>query len=484
MMSPYAGLDSPISIQSWGHQLKVDSADDKRIKQFADFLTLNNDFTPEPGASCENPGFIANPLVAGDDGAAVGDASADAERDRTSPRPDPRPRGDRDRTAGRAPPAARCGPCCWRSSRVGLVAARRRARRRRWASAGTTRPRPGLGRRRVLPGHGPHHLQGVEMANLAPDHSRTPRCGGWPSTSPPPRPTRSGRMQGWLALWGYSPTGGDADGLDGRRHGHGHGDMTGDAASCRAWPPRRSWPNLRSLQGTAFDVEFLRLMIRHHQGGLEMAAVRRRRTARPPSSARWPGRSPSRRRPRRRLMSGHAHRPGRHTRSRRPEARRPATGRRLIAFPACNTATSPRSSGDRALPSGGRGAGSNPAGGTLLHPPVPHRPGLTRYGDLHPSPRLVPGTGHSVVSGLTRFPAMTSAEIQRRPRGRIDLAYETFGDPRHPPVLLVMGLGSQMVGWPDELCARAWPTGPRVIRFDNRDVGRPPPAPRRSPRTC
>jgi uncharacterized protein (DUF305 family) len=29
--------------------------------------------------------------------------------------------------------------------------------------------------------------------------------------------------------------------------------------------------NLRSLQGTAFDVEFLRLMMRHHQGGLEMA---------------------------------------------------------------------------------------------------------------------------------------------------------------------------------------------------------------------
>ncbi len=30
MLSPYAGLDSPISIQSWNHQLKVDSADDIR----------------------------------------------------------------------------------------------------------------------------------------------------------------------------------------------------------------------------------------------------------------------------------------------------------------------------------------------------------------------------------------------------------------------------------------------------------------------
>jgi Protein of unknown function (DUF3105) len=64
MMSPYAGLDSPISLQSWNHQLKVDSVDDPRIEQFADFLTLNSDLTPEPGASCSNPGFAADPVVA------------------------------------------------------------------------------------------------------------------------------------------------------------------------------------------------------------------------------------------------------------------------------------------------------------------------------------------------------------------------------------------------------------------------------------
>jgi hypothetical protein len=64
MLSPYAGLDSPISIQSWNHQLKVDSVDDPRIEQFADFLTLNSDTTPEPGASCSNPTFAASPVVA------------------------------------------------------------------------------------------------------------------------------------------------------------------------------------------------------------------------------------------------------------------------------------------------------------------------------------------------------------------------------------------------------------------------------------
>jgi hypothetical protein len=64
MMSPYAGLDSPISLQSWNHQLKVDSVEDPRIKQFADFLTLNSDLIPEPGASCSNPTFAASPVVA------------------------------------------------------------------------------------------------------------------------------------------------------------------------------------------------------------------------------------------------------------------------------------------------------------------------------------------------------------------------------------------------------------------------------------
>jgi hypothetical protein len=72
MLSPYVGLDSPISLQSWNHQLKVDSADDERIVQFADFLTRNSDFHPEVGASCENPAFLADPLVAGDPSAPVG----------------------------------------------------------------------------------------------------------------------------------------------------------------------------------------------------------------------------------------------------------------------------------------------------------------------------------------------------------------------------------------------------------------------------
>jgi pimeloyl-ACP methyl ester carboxylesterase len=56
--------------------------------------------------------------------------------------------------------------------------------------------------------------------------------------------------------------------------------------------------------------------------------------------------------------------------------------------------------------------------------------------------------------------------------GDVELAFETFGDPTHPTVLLVMGLGTQMLGWRAQLCAEIAARGFHVVRYDNRDVGR------------
>ena len=81
MLSPYAGLTSPISLQSWNHQLFVDSAGDKRVQQFADFMTFNSTIAghyPEVGASCENPKFITNPLVVGDSSRAATATATDS----------------------------------------------------------------------------------------------------------------------------------------------------------------------------------------------------------------------------------------------------------------------------------------------------------------------------------------------------------------------------------------------------------------------
>lgn len=53
----------------------------------------------------------------------------------------------------------------------------------------------------------------------------------------------------------------------------------------------------------------------------------------------------------------------------------------------------------------------------------------------------------------------------------IELEYETFGDPADPAVLLIMGLGMQLLGWPEDFCRSLAAQGYFVIRFDNRDVG-------------
>ena len=51
------------------------------------------------------------------------------------------------------------------------------------------------------------------------------------------------------------------------------------------------------------------------------------------------------------------------------------------------------------------------------------------------------------------------------------LCYETFGDPADPPLLLIMGLATQMIVWDDDFCTLLAARGLRVIRFDNRDIG-------------
>jgi pimeloyl-ACP methyl ester carboxylesterase len=51
------------------------------------------------------------------------------------------------------------------------------------------------------------------------------------------------------------------------------------------------------------------------------------------------------------------------------------------------------------------------------------------------------------------------------------LEYETFGDSNAQPLLLIMGLGAQMITWDDAFCAQLADRGFHVIRYDNRDVG-------------
>ena len=53
----------------------------------------------------------------------------------------------------------------------------------------------------------------------------------------------------------------------------------------------------------------------------------------------------------------------------------------------------------------------------------------------------------------------------------VELCYDIFGDASAEPMVLIMGLGAQMIFWDDDFCKDLAGRGFRVIRFDNRDIG-------------
>src|SRR5437764_12336903 len=61
--------------------------------------------------------------------------------------------------------------------------------------------------------------------------------------------------------------------------------------------------------------------------------------------------------------------------------------------------------------------------------------------------------------------------IERARGNGLAIAYETLGDPADPPLVLVAGLGRQLIGWPDGFLRALVERGHHVARFDNRDVG-------------
>ena len=123
-----------------------------------------------------------------------------------------------------------------------------------------------------------HHLQGVEMANLVAARSADPVIRSLGFDISATQTNQVGRMQGWLSLWGLSPTNPNPPMA---WMGSDMGDMAGmagtsatemaDGALMPGMATEDELTQLGSLSGTAFDVQFLRLMIRHHQGGLKMA---------------------------------------------------------------------------------------------------------------------------------------------------------------------------------------------------------------------
>ena len=76
-----------------------------------------------------------------------------------------------------------------------------------------------------------------------------------------------------------------------------------------------------------------------------------------------------------------------------------------------------------------------------------------------------------IRSGYAHVPSGQEHSDSGENWGDIEIHYEDLGDITAPPVLLIMGLGAQLVLWHNEFCQKIVDLGYRVIRFDNRDVG-------------
>jgi len=68
---------------------------------------------------------------------------------------------------------------------------------------------------------------------------------------------------------------------------------------------------------------------------------------------------------------------------------------------------------------------------------------------------------------MNKFSAETMAPVNG-----IELCYQEMGDPEGEPLVLIMGLGTQMIAWHEDFCGMLAERGFRVVRFDNRDIGR------------
>ena len=73
---------------------------------------------------------------------------------------------------------------------------------------------------------------------------------------------------------------------------------------------------------------------------------------------------------------------------------------------------------------------------------------------------------------MATAPLTWSEELFADVGGSVELCYQALGAESDPPMVLVSGIGSQMVNWPDGFCRALAGRGFRVIRFDNRDCGR------------
>lgn len=113
-----------------------------------------------------------------------------------------------------------------------------------------------------------HHRQAVSMAGFVRDHTTDPSIKILAYDIETSQFNQVGQMQGWLDAWGL-PTN-NPNQVMAWMAGSGHDHVGADGLMPGMATPAEM-AKLQTLSGKALDVDFLQLMLRHHQGGLPMA---------------------------------------------------------------------------------------------------------------------------------------------------------------------------------------------------------------------
>ncbi|GGM42590.1 DUF305 domain-containing protein [Dactylosporangium sucinum] len=119
----------------------------------------------------------------------------------------------------------------------------------------------------------PHHRQALEMAKLAEARAATPAVKDLAGRISKAQEPEIATMSGWLTAWGEPvPSPGGMD------HGMDHGDTMGGMPGMMS---QQEMQQLAKATGTGFDKMFLTMMIKHHEGAVEMAKAEQAQGADP-----------------------------------------------------------------------------------------------------------------------------------------------------------------------------------------------------------
>jgi uncharacterized protein (DUF305 family) len=122
----------------------------------------------------------------------------------------------------------------------------------------------------------PHHQQAVEMADLAQTRASDPKVKALADKISKAQGPEITTMSGWLAAWGGPGASMPA--------GESHGDM-GEMGTMPGMMTAEEMAGMQSATGAAFDRIFLQMMIKHHQGAVEMARTEQQQGLNPDAKA-------------------------------------------------------------------------------------------------------------------------------------------------------------------------------------------------------